>query len=81
MPYWLTNPDHGTMPVYSQGDVERHKKMGWSLLNVGESPNLPPKRAAVAPPAPVVAAVPEMIALPVVHAEPEKRKPGRPRKA
>jgi hypothetical protein len=43
MPYWLTNPDHGTMPVYDAGDVERHKKMGWTLLNVGESPNLPPK--------------------------------------
>jgi hypothetical protein len=38
MPYWLTNPDHGTMPVYDMGEVERVKKFGWTLLNVGESP-------------------------------------------
>jgi hypothetical protein len=41
MPYWLTNPDHGTMPVYDMGEVERVKKFGWTLLNVGESPALP----------------------------------------
>jgi hypothetical protein len=38
MPYWLTNPDHGMMPVYDMGEVERVKKFGWTLLNVGESP-------------------------------------------
>lgn len=41
MPYWVTNPDHGMMPVYDMGEVERVKKFGWTLLNVGESPILP----------------------------------------
>jgi hypothetical protein len=38
MPYWLTNPDHGVMPVYSESEVTRHIPLGWSLLNQGESP-------------------------------------------
>lgn len=43
MPYWLTNPEHGVMPVYDLGEVERNKVHGWTLLNVGESPELAPK--------------------------------------
>jgi hypothetical protein len=38
----MTNPDHGVMPVYDMGDVERNKVHGWVLLNEGESPNLKP---------------------------------------
>lgn len=38
MPYWLTNPDHGTMPVYAISEVDRNKANGWTLLNIGESP-------------------------------------------
>jgi hypothetical protein len=38
MPYWMTSPDHGVMPVYDLGAVEQAKKHGWSLLNHGESP-------------------------------------------
>jgi hypothetical protein len=41
MPYWLTNPDHGVMPVYSESEVTRHIPLGWSLLNQGESPAVP----------------------------------------
>jgi hypothetical protein len=41
MPYWLTNPDHGVMPVYSESEVARHIPLGWSLLNQGESPVYP----------------------------------------
>jgi hypothetical protein len=36
--YWLTNPQHGEMPVYDLADVERHKKWGWTLLNEGSAP-------------------------------------------
>lgn len=69
MPYWLTNPEHGVMPVYDLSDVERNKVHGWSLLNEGPSPVKPAARA------PVVV-TPE----PVVEVPP-KRKPGRPPKA
>jgi hypothetical protein len=72
MPYWLTNPDHGVMPVYDMGDVERNKAHGWTLLNVGESPVFEPEQASE-----VLREVREtMQAL----GEP-KRKPGRPKKA
>jgi hypothetical protein len=36
--YWMTNPEHGVMPVYSIGEVEQAKVHGWSLLNEGDSP-------------------------------------------
>ena len=52
MPYWLTNPDHGILPVYDMGEVERCKQFGWTLLNHGESPER---------------AKPEIIALSVVE--------------
>jgi hypothetical protein len=87
MPYWMTNPDHGTMPVYDMGEVERVKKFGWTLLNVGESPlkvrigvfeqaaDAGEKRDEFS-----FVEAPEIVALPVVS-EPPKRKPGRPPKA
>lgn len=37
--YWLINPDHGVMPVYSMDEVERIKKFGWEVLNEGNSPD------------------------------------------
>jgi hypothetical protein len=43
MPYWMTNPEHGMMPVYSMGEVERAQKSGWALLNEGEGPVQKPK--------------------------------------
>jgi hypothetical protein len=94
MPYWMTNPDHGTMPVYDMGEVERVKKFGWTLLNVGESPivpvvngdtsreslrNVTAERYVELVKTPITQR-PEIVALPVVS-EPPKRKPGRPPKA
>jgi hypothetical protein len=52
MPYWMTNPEHGVMPVYDTGEVERVKAHGWTLLNEGDSPLRKPVEAA--PAAPVV---------------------------
>lgn len=46
MPYWLKHAEHGQMPVYNTGDVERHKQWGWVLLNEG---NEPAKEAAPKP--------------------------------
>lgn len=43
MPHWMTHPQHGVMPVYSQSEVAQGQSLGWTLLNSGESPNLPPK--------------------------------------
>lgn len=78
MPYWLTNADHGTMPVYDPGEVERVKKFGWTLLNVGESPDhATTLKDALAE---SMRGHGEIVALPVVD-QPEKRKPGRPPKA
>ena len=83
MPYWLTNPEHGTMPVYDLGEVERNKKFGWTLLNEGESPlRALPKDSSNAMENYWRTAATESIALapkaPFVEA---KRKPGRPPKA
>jgi hypothetical protein len=47
MPYWMENPEHGVMPVYDMGDVERNMAHGWVLLNVGESPALKAEKPAV----------------------------------
>lgn len=41
MPYWMTNAEHGVMPVYDTGAVEQAKVHGWTLLNEGESPEFP----------------------------------------
>jgi hypothetical protein len=83
MPYWVTNPDHGMMPVYDMGEVERVKKFGWTLLNVGESPIVPVINGDTSrEPEDEIAteADPVIVALPVVS-DPPKRKPGRPPKA
>jgi len=40
MPHWMKSAEHGIMPVYDLGEVERHKKLGWVLLNTGEAPDL-----------------------------------------
>lgn len=52
MPYWMTNPLHGVMPVYSQSEVEQAKVHGWSLLNEGGSPAFSKPAAVVQEPAP-----------------------------
>lgn len=65
MPFWMKSAEHGVMPVYDMGEVERAKGHGWELINEGPSPLL---RLNVAPV--VVRQAPEQ----------EKRKPGRPRK-
>jgi hypothetical protein len=62
--YWLTNPEHGVMPVYDLAEVERHKQWGWSLLNEGPSPLAKPARIE-----PVPAEEPETA--------PARKKPGR----
>ena len=82
MIYWMTNPDHGTMPVYSVGEKERTEKLGWALLNYGPSPDYASKAEKECK-----AALEESMRLdppPVVDAAldaPIKRKPGRPAKA
>jgi hypothetical protein len=50
MPYWMTNPEHGVMPVYDMGDVERNKVHGWVLLNEGESPAMKSAEVSADPP-------------------------------
>jgi hypothetical protein len=96
MPYWLTNPDHGTMPVYDMGEVERVKKFGWTLLNVGESPIVPKlgkfesdssagevrdEFSLVEAPAPSEQALKEALAESMRLDPPPRRKPGRPPQA
>jgi hypothetical protein len=92
MPYWLTNPDHGIMPVYDLGEVERNKLHGWTLLNVGESPLRVETKAyadgsSATGTAPLPDQSPAEQALKDALAEsmrldpPPKRKPGRPPKA
>lgn len=39
MPHWMKSA-HGVLPVYDQGEVDRHIKLGWTLLNTGEAPDL-----------------------------------------
>jgi hypothetical protein len=94
MPYWITNPDHGTLPVYDMGEVERVKKFGWTLLNVGESPIRGPVVNGDTERAPEdvveeqkpaegdghIEAIKSFIRSSVPVPEP-KRKPGRPPKA
>ena len=29
MPHWMKSAEHGVMPLYDMGEVERHKKLGW----------------------------------------------------
>jgi hypothetical protein len=41
MPFWMTNPKHGVMPVYSFGEVDQAKVHGWELLNEGDAPARP----------------------------------------
>lgn len=84
MPYWMTHPKHGTMPVYDTGAVDRAKVNGWSVLNVGDSPNRP--RPTPAPtPAPIAAPVsapstPAQVNFDPQDEFPTKRKLGRPKK-
>lgn len=54
MPHWMKSADHGVMPLYDMGEVERHKKLGWVYVNTGES------IAADAPPAPASTAAPSV---------------------
>jgi hypothetical protein len=96
MPYWLTNPDHGVMPVYSESEVARHIPLGWSLLNQGESPIRPDSAQVLKdalsesmlmdpPPLLHIGPMPEPEPIPNATGEapivPLKRKPGRPPKA
>lgn len=90
MPYWLTNPDHGVMPVYDMGDVERNKVHGWELLNQGPEPmrKVPAAAFEVMPVAKpdldqAVANLARDIEAEMMDrasAAPVKRKPGRPPK-
>lgn len=89
MPYWITNPDHGIMPVYDMGEVERNKAHGWTLLNVGEIPirapvmngdtEREPERVIEEQSAEQV--LKESLAESMRLDPPPKRKPGRPPKA
>jgi hypothetical protein len=45
--YWMTNKDHGIMPVENLSEVQRNEKHGWTFLNQGETPDLLAKPAAV----------------------------------
>jgi hypothetical protein len=86
MPYWITNPGHGTMPVYDMGEVERVKKFGWSLLNIGESPVRGPVVNGDTAREPEDVVEEQNPAEPPKTASPEpidppKRKPGRPPRA
>lgn len=67
MPFWMTHPEHGRMPVYDRGEVERVEKHGWTMLNEGESP--------------IVMTTPDDAEV-VVSGDTAtvRRKPGRPRK-
>jgi len=83
MPYWMTNPDHGMMPLYDMGEVERVKRFGWTLLNVGESPQVPvftSPQEALAPKTFPPTEWPTAVIQDMRDAEAPKRKPGRPRK-
>jgi hypothetical protein len=48
MPYWMIG-EHGTHVCYDASDVERHKAMGWRLLNEGEAPDYSAKPQESAP--------------------------------
>jgi hypothetical protein len=72
MPYWMVHEEHGEMPVYDGGAKDAAEKLGWKLLNTGESPNRPPKASASDAPAPVD----EEPATPAA-APPAKKKPGK----
>lgn len=52
MPYWMIG-EHGTHVCYSEGEVERHKELGWKLLNYGESPDHSKRDEATSEPAAV----------------------------
>ena len=71
MPFWMIHPQHGRMPVYDRGEVERVEKHGWTLLNEGESPAAQPV-TATAPADAVVEVAGDTATV--------RRKPGRPRK-
>jgi hypothetical protein len=82
MPYWLTNPDHGVMPVYDLSDVERNKVHGWELLNHGPAPEFAKKGNLAIPEADFGNVLkPYADAFNTAVADiPVKRKPGRPPK-
>ena len=81
MIFWMTNPDHGTTAAYDTGERDRLVTLGWSLLNYGDSPNLPPKVKPTPAEAECKAALAESIRLDPPPVEAPKRKPGRPAKA
>lgn len=86
MPYWLNHPAHGEMVVYDRADVEKHEKLGWSMLNEGNAPQRSNGRQEHDKPARIQ--VEQILreraddnGSPVaVEPQPEKRRPGRPRK-
>ena len=73
MPFWMIHPQHGEMPVYDRGEVERNEKFGWTLLNEGPAPDR--KKPEPEAPADVVEAQE------VSEEKPARRKPGPKPKA
>ena len=81
MPYWMTSPAHGVMPVYSLSEVEQAKAHGWALLNEGNSPQrVTPEVAAKAIEHVILNAGPQNMGSALAGLLPAKRKPGRPAK-
>lgn len=48
MPHWMKHPNHGELPAYDLGEVERLKKLGWFHLNTGDAPDRTKKAPDVA---------------------------------
>jgi len=79
MPHWMKHSDHGIMPVYDLGEVERNKKFGWVFLNTGEDADRTVKPVMPAPAAPDLsvpkdeheAAPTDILDLPVVQILPQ----------
>lgn len=72
MVYYLTHAEHGRMPVYDKGEIERMAKFGWSLEGSVVGVIVPGIDPAQSPPvAPALAVVPEV----------QRKKPGPKPKA
>lgn len=61
MPHWMKHPNHGELPAYDLGEVERLKKLGWFHLNTGDAPDRTKKAPDVAEPVTETPTMDEMI--------------------
>jgi len=86
MIYYLTNPKHGVMVVYSDGDAVKHEALGWTKHASSDAAHAYMKSIRSKPvteiqftPEPTII---EVSRLPDVKVTSEvvKRKPGRPKK-